>query len=69
LSVISFPFLGRGGSKDAASLLALGLVESLGNEETPRIASFRMSVFNCMKDKMLEGKYEQVIQDNAHSNE
>ena len=49
-SIISFPLVGRGGSEDAASL-ALGLVESSEDKEIPRIASFRMSVFNCMKDK------------------
>ncbi len=50
-SMLSFPLVGRGGSVDAASL-ALGLVESLEVDEVmPRIASFRMSVFNCTKDK------------------
>jgi hypothetical protein len=54
-SMISFQLVGRGGSEDAS--LALGLVESSEvDEEMPRIASFRMSVFNCTKDKNYEGK-------------
>jgi hypothetical protein len=45
--MISFPLVGRRGSEDAS--LALGLVESSDvDEEMPRIASFRMSFFNCM---------------------
>jgi hypothetical protein len=53
--MLSFPLVGREGSVDAS--LASGLVESSEvDEEMPRIALFRMSVFNCTKDKNYVGK-------------
>ena len=66
-SMLSFPLVDRRGSVDATSL-ASGLVESSEVDEVmPRIASFRMSVFNCTKDKNYVGKIkcEPVFQDDC----
>jgi hypothetical protein len=49
--MLSVPLIDGRGPVDAASLASRLVESSVVDEVMPRMTSFSMSVFNCMKDK------------------